>query len=70
MNKAFDVAVIGAGSTGATTAYYLAKEGFRVLVIDKRGVAQGMTAYSLGSLGVITPMRMWLECRITVIAFS
>lgn len=49
MNKAFDVAVVGAGSTGATTAYYLAKEGFRVLVIDKRGgVAQGMTAYSLG----------------------
>ncbi|WP_054842293.1 FAD-binding oxidoreductase [Vulcanisaeta distributa] len=48
MNKAFDVAVIGAGSTGVTTAYYLAKEGFRVLVIDKRGVAQGMTAYSLG----------------------
>ncbi|ADN51171.1 NAD(P)/FAD-dependent oxidoreductase [Vulcanisaeta distributa] len=48
MDKTFDVVVIGAGSTGATTAYYLAQEGFRVLVVDKRGIAQGMTAYSLG----------------------
>ncbi|BDR91308.1 NAD(P)/FAD-dependent oxidoreductase [Vulcanisaeta souniana] len=48
MGKTFDVVVVGAGSTGATTAYYLAREGFRVLVVDKRGIAQGMTAYSLG----------------------
>ncbi|MGC9152464.1 MAG: NAD(P)/FAD-dependent oxidoreductase [Vulcanisaeta sp.] len=48
MGGAFDVVVIGAGSTGATIAYYLVREGFRTLVVDKRGVAQGMTAYSLG----------------------
>ncbi|MGC8606167.1 MAG: NAD(P)/FAD-dependent oxidoreductase [Vulcanisaeta sp.] len=48
MSRVFDVIVVGAGSTGITTAYYLAKEGLRVLVIDKHGVAQGMTAYSLG----------------------
>ncbi|PLC67741.1 FAD-dependent oxidoreductase [Vulcanisaeta sp. EB80] len=48
MREGFDVVVVGAGSTGSTTAYYLAREGFRVLVVDSRGVAQGMTAYSLG----------------------
>ncbi len=48
MGGAYDAVVIGAGSTGVTTAYYLAREGFRVLVIDRRGVVQGMTAYSLG----------------------
>lgn len=48
MRGGFDVVVVGAGSTGSTTAYYLAREGFRVLVVDSRGVAQGMTAYSLG----------------------
>ncbi|ADY00456.1 FAD dependent oxidoreductase [Vulcanisaeta moutnovskia 768-28] len=48
MSRVFDVIVVGAGSTGTTTAYYLAKEGLRVLVIDRHGVAQGMTAYSLG----------------------
>ncbi len=42
------MAIVGAGSTGVTTAYELAREGFRVVVIDKRGVGQGMTAYSLG----------------------
>jgi len=44
----FDVVVLGAGSTGSTVAYYLARDGFRVLVADPRGVAQGMTAYSVG----------------------
>ncbi len=48
MARNFDVIIIGAGSTGSTAAYYLAREGFRVLVVDSRGVAQGMTAYSLG----------------------
>ena len=48
MGGVYDVVIVGAGSTGATIAYYLAREGFKTLVIDKRGVAQGMTAYSLG----------------------
>ena len=48
MAGVYDVVVVGAGSTGTTVAYYLAREGFKTLVIDKRGVAQGMTAYSLG----------------------
>ncbi|WP_048057074.1 NAD(P)/FAD-dependent oxidoreductase [Vulcanisaeta moutnovskia] len=44
----YDMIIVGAGSTGSTIAYYLANEGFRALVIDKRGVAGGMTAYSTG----------------------
>lgn len=45
-----DVAVIGAGITGAVVAYYLSREGFKVTVIDKRHVGMGSTAASTGLL--------------------
>jgi hypothetical protein len=32
----FDVIIVGAGPAGATAAYYLGKQGFRVALIDKR----------------------------------
>ena len=35
----FDVAVIGVGSMGAATCYYLAKQGLRVLGIEQFGIA-------------------------------
>jgi glycine/D-amino acid oxidase-like deaminating enzyme len=41
-----DVVVIGAGITGALCAYYLTREGFDVVVIDKRDVASGSTSAS------------------------
>jgi len=41
-----DVVVIGAGITGALAAYYLTREGFNVVVIDKRDVASGSTSAS------------------------
>ena len=38
----FDVVIIGAGSIGAPAAFFLAKSGFKVLVIDKLpSVGQG-----------------------------
>jgi len=40
------IVVIGAGSTGLSTAYSLAKAGKRVVVIDKGQVASGMTGLS------------------------
>ncbi len=40
------IVVIGAGSTGLSTAYNLAKTGKRVIVIDKGQVASGMTGLS------------------------
>jgi glycine/D-amino acid oxidase-like deaminating enzyme len=41
-----DVAVVGAGLTGALIAYTLAKSGFDVVVLDKREVAKGSTSAS------------------------
>ncbi|HYX49390.1 MAG TPA: FAD-dependent oxidoreductase, partial [Ktedonobacteraceae bacterium] len=35
MSEIFDVVVVGAGPSGSTTAYYLAKQGFKVLLVDK-----------------------------------
>ncbi len=35
MSEIYDVVIVGAGPSGSTTAYYLAKEGFNVLLLDK-----------------------------------
>ena len=41
MNKARDVIVIGAGVVGCAAAYYLAKRGVKVTVLERREVACG-----------------------------
>ena len=35
MSEIYDVVIVGAGPSGSTTAYYLAKQGFNVLLVDK-----------------------------------
>lgn len=45
-----DIAVIGAGVTGAATAYRLTQTGANVVVLDRRDVASGSTAASTGLL--------------------
>ena len=35
MNEIYDVVIVGAGPSGSTTAHYLAKEGFNVMLLDK-----------------------------------
>jgi geranylgeranyl reductase family protein len=35
MSEIYDVVIVGAGPSGSTTAYYLAKAGFNVLLLDK-----------------------------------
>ncbi len=35
MSEIYDVVIVGAGPSGSTTAYYLAKEGLNVLLLDK-----------------------------------
>ncbi len=35
MSEIYDAVIIGAGPSGSTTAHYLAKEGFNVLLLDK-----------------------------------
>ncbi|WP_349408938.1 FAD-dependent oxidoreductase [Pseudalkalibacillus sp. SCS-8] len=45
-NKTVDVAIIGAGITGITTGYMLAKEGLNVAIIDAGTVAHGTTGHT------------------------
>jgi len=48
-----DVCVIGAGIAGITTAYLLAREGRRVVVLDKAGLAGGETAQTTAHLSSV-----------------
>ena len=45
-----DVAVLGAGITGATTAYLLGREGLRVALLEAGHVASGATGYTTAKL--------------------
>ena len=46
MENESPVVVIGAGSTGSSTAYHLAKKGQRTVLIDRGQIASGMTSRS------------------------
>ncbi len=41
MSKTYDSIIIGAGISGASTAYALTQKGQKVLVLDKKGIASG-----------------------------
>jgi glycine/D-amino acid oxidase-like deaminating enzyme len=43
-----DVAIVGAGIAGVATAYFLAKSGARVVVLDARGVAEAASGRNAG----------------------
>lgn len=47
------VVVLGAGVVGVTTAYYLARDGHEVTVIDRQPDAAGETSY--GNAGLVSP---------------
>ena len=49
-NETTEIAILGAGITGALVAYHLCKVGFNVIMVDKRHVAQGSTAASTALL--------------------
>jgi glycine/D-amino acid oxidase-like deaminating enzyme len=53
LTKTYDVAVIGAGIVGAACAAALSREGLRVVVIDKNGIAGGTTAAGMGHIVVM-----------------
>lgn len=49
-----DVAIIGGGITGITTAQFLSNQGMKVAVLEARKVGQGTTGQSTGNLYGIT----------------
>lgn len=48
--ESFDAVVVGAGIVGAASAFYLARAGFRVAVVERGGVAAGTTSAGEGNL--------------------
>jgi hypothetical protein len=45
-----EVAIVGAGITGALVAYYLIKEGVHTVIVDRREVGTGSTSATTGLL--------------------
>ncbi|WP_417898278.1 FAD-binding oxidoreductase [Bacillus haimaensis] len=45
-----DVTIVGAGITGITTAYLLAKEGIQVVLLDAGKVIDGTTGYTTAKI--------------------
>ncbi|MBM3945139.1 MAG: FAD-dependent oxidoreductase [SAR202 cluster bacterium] len=45
-----DVVIIGGGAAGCATAYYLAREGARVAVVERAGIASHASGYAAGGL--------------------
>lgn len=52
MHTEFDVAVLGAGIVGAATAWHLAQQGARVIVLDATGPAAAASGASDGAVSV------------------
>lgn len=47
----YDIIIIGAGSVGVPTAYYLANEGYKILVVDSEAsVGQGSNKKAIGGI--------------------
>ena len=51
MSQQVDVVVIGGGIIGCSIAYYLAKEGLSVHLLERNKIAQGTTRAAGGMLG-------------------
>ena len=45
-----DVCIIGAGICGLTTAYYLTKKGYRVVVVEKDEIGHGTTGFTTAKI--------------------
>ena len=54
MNNTSEILIIGAGIAGCASAYYLAKSGADVLVIDKDPIGTHASKYALGLLNPLT----------------
>ena len=48
--KNFDIAIIGGGINGSSTALHLAKSGLKVCIIDKDLICRGASGVNAGTL--------------------
>ena len=53
MVKSPDVVVIGAGVVGCSVAYYLAREGINVTLLEQESIGSGASAHATGSLSLL-----------------
>ena len=62
--KSDDVVIVGAGVTGMSIAWHLARLGIHCTVVERTGVGSGMTSVQLG--GVRTQWSSRLTCRLAL----
>ena len=53
MPKTAEVVVIGAGVVGCSVAYYLAREGVDVVLLEREAIGSGASAHATGSLSLL-----------------
>ena len=53
MPESADVVVIGAGVVGCSVAYYLAREGVKVTLLEREAIGSGASAHATGSLSLL-----------------
>ena len=53
MPNTADVVVIGAGVVGCSVAYYLAREGVKVTLLERDAIGSGASAHATGSLSLL-----------------
>jgi glycine/D-amino acid oxidase-like deaminating enzyme/nitrite reductase/ring-hydroxylating ferredoxin subunit len=63
-NVTCDVCVVGAGIAGITTAYLLAKEGKKVVVVDAKGIGSGETSRTTAHLSNVFDDRYYVAIKL------
>ncbi len=53
MPETADVIVVGAGVVGCSVAYYLAREGIQVTLLEREAIGSGASAHATGSLSLL-----------------
>lgn len=53
MANSTDVVVVGAGVVGCSVAYYLAREGAAVTLLEREAMGSGASAHATGSLSLL-----------------
>ena len=53
MAEKADVVVIGAGVVGCSIAYYLAREGIKVALLERESIGSGSSAHATGFISLL-----------------